>query len=281
MIFNTYILPLLLHGSETWTVGVRFKTKIAGAYTRVVRFVRGYRVFDYASRVRNEVLFNGFKRIEVELLKRRLRFAGHVARSGDTPAAALLFAKNRVKRQGAPRLTYPKQLLKDMTPRPSRSPLQGEGVQPQTYAELFLVMQDRDLWNQKVEFLAKAEMQALRYPKQVERAHILPLGTGRGRKRERSGVTQAALAARARYSLKRISQLVCPFPPCMRKGCSVHCTRCEQLLSLHPDSVYLRCMLCSRSDASECVGWTRVHAEQRADAYVCRDCTRVKRDLVV
>eukprot|EP01059_Diplonema_ambulator_P032301 TRINITY_DN627_c0_g5_i1.p1 TRINITY_DN627_c0_g5~~TRINITY_DN627_c0_g5_i1.p1 ORF type:complete len:165 (+),score=1.76 TRINITY_DN627_c0_g5_i1:88-582(+) len=57
-----------------------------------------------------------------------------------------------------------------------------------------------------------------------------------------------------------ISELVCPFPLRVQKGCSVHCMRCEHF-TLHPDSVYLRCLQCSRSDA--------------CTHHVCKDCTRV------
>ena len=68
-------------------------TMISGTYTQMVRYVKNVRVHSAATAVSNSALFEGFNRIEDYLLKRRLTFAGHCARSKQ-PIADLMLALN-------------------------------------------------------------------------------------------------------------------------------------------------------------------------------------------
>ena len=87
-IFRTAVEPVLLYGSETWTMKESAIRGIDGVYTRMLR-----RVFNisWRSHTPNTILYGNIPPISTTLKQRRLRFAGHIHRLHDQPAHDLLF----------------------------------------------------------------------------------------------------------------------------------------------------------------------------------------------
>ena len=144
--------------------------KIKGAYTGMVRYILGVRV--YSRETRSEPLLRGFPKIEAVQLHRRLRFAGHLWRSREI-GKDLLFAKSPASykpRRGGHFLTYPRQLEKD-------TGMSGDALRR--------CMEDREAWDALV--TAKvAELKAVyQQPASVKvRTRIPEIGEGRGRRRK-------------------------------------------------------------------------------------------------
>ena len=78
-IYKTVIRPVMLYGSETWTMLENDTRKAATAETRMLRWSTGKTLKD---RVRNEVTLAKVKvrKIEDKLRAQRLRWFGHVER---------------------------------------------------------------------------------------------------------------------------------------------------------------------------------------------------------
>ena len=82
-IFKSVVLPTLLYGSETWTPVASHIKRLQGFMMRCLRVILGVSVRDKRrnTELRAEA---GLERVEVILLRRRLRWLGHVARMDST-----------------------------------------------------------------------------------------------------------------------------------------------------------------------------------------------------
>ena len=130
LLFKSYVVPIFLSGAETWFVGKELLADVTGAYTCMVRHVRNMKVYSRDTRLCNKDLYGEhFPRIEALLQKKRLRFAGHCARSAH-PVSRVFFAEtSRGKRPGRPLLSM-------------RSVLQAD-LGMKDAAEILEMMQDR------------------------------------------------------------------------------------------------------------------------------------------
>ncbi|KAH7706674.1 hypothetical protein AAVH_26088 [Aphelenchoides avenae] len=81
-LFNSTVLPALLYGCETWTLTKRQEDKLSTTERAMERRVLGIAMWDQE---RNEAVREqtGFADAVVEARKRKLRWAGHVARRDD------------------------------------------------------------------------------------------------------------------------------------------------------------------------------------------------------
>ncbi|KAH7695018.1 reverse transcriptase [Aphelenchoides avenae] len=81
-LFNTTVLPALLYGCETWTLTKRHEEKLSVTERAMERRVLGLTMWDQE---RNEAVREktGFIDAVAEARKRKLRWAGHVARRDD------------------------------------------------------------------------------------------------------------------------------------------------------------------------------------------------------
>ena len=86
-IFRTAVEPVLLYGSETWSLKVSDSRAIDGVYTRMLRRVCN---ISWKSHTPNTELYGKIPKLSATIM-RRLRFAGHLARHDDQPANYLLF----------------------------------------------------------------------------------------------------------------------------------------------------------------------------------------------
>eukprot|EP01059_Diplonema_ambulator_P002885 TRINITY_DN1248_c1_g2_i1.p1 TRINITY_DN1248_c1_g2~~TRINITY_DN1248_c1_g2_i1.p1 ORF type:complete len:924 (+),score=214.76 TRINITY_DN1248_c1_g2_i1:37-2772(+) len=213
-IFRTVVLSIFLYASETWTVGEALLVKIKGAYTNMVRYVRGVRVHSEETRVSNAELMEGFPSVEALLLSRRLRFAGHCWRS-DQPVKHLLFEPCRgKKKRGRGILTYPKVLEKDT----------GLGQD-----ELQDLMEDRAAWDAFVKQKVGEVSQVV-----VSKPRTTTRDT-RGRKMLQGEIAASTLLMRKKNARKKVDELVCG--TCLQKGCTEHCQDCAS----HHDPVDATC----------------------------------------
>ncbi|KAH7666357.1 hypothetical protein AAVH_43283, partial [Aphelenchoides avenae] len=99
-LFNTTVLPALLYGCETWTLTKRQEDKLSTTERAMERRVLGITMWDQE---RNEAVRErtGFADAVMEARKRKLRWAGHVARRDDgrwTKAATAWKPKKKAPR---------------------------------------------------------------------------------------------------------------------------------------------------------------------------------------
>ncbi|KAJ9468034.1 hypothetical protein DIPPA_34526 [Diplonema papillatum] len=80
-LFRCLVLSIFLAGAEAWVVGTELRADEIGAYTCMVRYVKGIKVYSRDTRVKNSELMVGFPRIGAVLQEKRLRFAAHCMRS--------------------------------------------------------------------------------------------------------------------------------------------------------------------------------------------------------
>ena len=78
-IFKSLVLPVLLYGSETWTLNSELKRRINSFGTKCLRRIMGYRWYD---RVPNQRLLQetDSRHISCIVRERQLRLYGHVVR---------------------------------------------------------------------------------------------------------------------------------------------------------------------------------------------------------
>ena len=82
-LFKTVVLSTLLYGSETWAPIATHIKCLQGFIMKCVRVILGVTKWD---KKRNAELraMAGLERVEVMLMRRRLRWLGHVARMEET-----------------------------------------------------------------------------------------------------------------------------------------------------------------------------------------------------
>ena len=78
-LFRALVLPVLLYGSETWSIGARERGRLNSFSTRALRRIMGYRWDDFVTneRVLREA---GMSQVTCMIRQRQLRLFGHVAR---------------------------------------------------------------------------------------------------------------------------------------------------------------------------------------------------------
>ena len=95
-LLNTCVLPVLLYGSETWTLSANLSRRLDAFHRSCLRFILGVRWFH---RVSNDELYRRVRdptTISTRVRRGRLRLLGHVARLGeDVPANQVLQAASR------------------------------------------------------------------------------------------------------------------------------------------------------------------------------------------
>ena len=106
-VFRTAVEPILLYGSETWTLTEIFKRSLDGFYTRMLRKVLNIN-WKTHGKITNKKLYGSIPPVSSTIRQRRLRFAGHIQRHDDQPVHKLIFWNPRhgMRYQGKPRLTY-------------------------------------------------------------------------------------------------------------------------------------------------------------------------------
>ena len=85
--FRTLVEPILLYGSETWTMTRAMERSIDGCYTNLLKRVQNLNWVDHPTLAQ---IYNGLPRISETLSSRRLRFSGHCLRAKEEIISDLL-----------------------------------------------------------------------------------------------------------------------------------------------------------------------------------------------
>ena len=129
--FLSTVEPVLLYGSETWTLTSKQQQRLDGTYTNMLRRVKNISWRDHATLNR---IYGKLPRVSAKLTQRRVQFAGHCYRAEDEIISSLLFWKPSAPNRSN-RLTYPDVIARDT------------GIQVQ---DLPVAMAHRSVWKSVV-----------------------------------------------------------------------------------------------------------------------------------
>ena len=136
-LFQATIQPILLYGSETWTLSSRQQKRLDGAYTSLLR--RAQNISWRQHKTLREI-YCGLPRISNIVRKRRVRFAGHCYRASNEAVSSLVLWKPaHVTRKRGRKLSYPDVIARD------------SGIEVQ---DLATAMSDRPTWKSIVESIS-------------------------------------------------------------------------------------------------------------------------------
>uniref|UniRef100_A0A8D8LKZ5 Craniofacial development protein 2 n=2 Tax=Cacopsylla melanoneura TaxID=428564 RepID=A0A8D8LKZ5_9HEMI len=117
-IYQTYFVPILTYGSETWTVKRKEESRIQAAEMKFLRSTVGKTRRD---RIRNENIRSmvGTEKLQNRIEKTRLRWYGHVKRMDDNRIAKKMLELKieGVRSKGRPRMRYRDMISSDMNKR--------------------------------------------------------------------------------------------------------------------------------------------------------------------
>jgi len=89
-IFRTLILPILLYGSETWTLSAKQQKQIDGTYTRLLMRVKN---LSWKHHPNKKQIYGNLPPISQLIKKRRVQFAGHCFRASNEMASSFILWK--------------------------------------------------------------------------------------------------------------------------------------------------------------------------------------------
>ena len=131
-IFQTLVEPVLLYGSETWTLTKQLERSLDGCYTRLLRAALN---ISWMDKVPNTELYGDIPKVTSKISDRRLRTAGHYHRHPEEAANKFLLWVPKHGSSGARNKTYVQLLLEDT------------GVE--NTSELACLMEDRNDWKSR------------------------------------------------------------------------------------------------------------------------------------
>ena len=108
-LFRSVIEPILMYGSETWTLTTKQKKHLDGTYTNLLRRVQDIHWTQHAT---IEDIYRGLPKISSKLIQRRVQFAGHCYRAEDEIISSLLLWTPPGPNHSN-RLTYPGVISRD------------------------------------------------------------------------------------------------------------------------------------------------------------------------
>ena len=127
-LFRVTIEPILLYGSETWTLSARQHRRLDGCYTRLLRRVLN---LSWKSHPSLNDIYGDLPRISSLIRKRRVQFAGHCARASDELISSFVLWKHPSSHRRSRKLTFP-----DIISRDTAIPKE----------DLLAAMTDREYW---------------------------------------------------------------------------------------------------------------------------------------
>jgi len=277
LIFDSLVLSIYTYGMEAWTISPKLLTKISGAYTQMVRYVKNVRVHSAATAVSNAVLFEGFIHIEDYLLKRRLTFAGHCARSKQ-PIADLMLAcnpTNNSKRWTA--TNYAARLVKDVIdviPAVYLATIRNKPFL--THESLRQCMLNRDVWHDTVSAALAKQTLSRTHAEKVKRTQARCSRAPRKALLPYNELKDPA--GRDRNLRKSVAARLCRHPGCGIK-CVLHCLQCNGSLAdhqHHPTAPPTACHLCRLLLSPSCPQPDIERFEDQdipaGHAFLCNDC---------
>ena len=127
-IFRVLIEPILLYGSETWTLSARQQRRLDGCYTRLLMRVLN---LSWRNHPTLEIIYRDLPRVSTLVCKRRVQFAGHCARASDELVSSFVLWRHPSSKNRSRKLTFPDRIKRD-TEIPEEN--------------LLGAMQDREYW---------------------------------------------------------------------------------------------------------------------------------------
>ena len=128
-IFKTLIEPILLYGSETWTLTSKQQQRVDGTYTRLLMRVKN---ISWKRHPTKQQIYNNLTPVSNIIKRRRIQFAGHCFRASNEMASKfVLWKPNRSGRRNSRKMTYPDVIAKDT------------GI---SFQDLGGAMGDREVW---------------------------------------------------------------------------------------------------------------------------------------
>ena len=128
-IFKTLIEPILLYGSETWTLTSKQQQRVDGTYTRLLMRVKN---ISWKRHPTKQQIYNNLTPVSNIIKRRRIQFAGHCFRASNEMASKfVLWKPNRSGRRNSCKTTYPDVIAKDT------------GI---SFQDLGGAMGDREVW---------------------------------------------------------------------------------------------------------------------------------------
>jgi hypothetical protein len=262
ILFNSLVLEIFLYGCTTWTLRVSDMRLLTGSYTRMVRYVLQKKVYNYNTRISNDILLEGFHDLEREIVRRRLVFAGECARAPKQYISVILLAES-TKTGAGHHTTYTSMLMKCTGL--SLKELDVYLMNPEPEAMVDLLDRAMHIITEKRTKLANKV-----------RIHIKDLVPGR--RKPVADLKAGSLEGRHRFDDKRINQLVCCHKTCSQKVCAC----CQQCETRHHLANLIRCLCCGRGTGKMCMKKgleeERPHYEYylKTLKFVCVDCYKLK-----
>ena len=107
-IFKAAIEPILLYGSETWTLSKRLEKRLDGTYTRLLMRVQN---LSWRSHPTKQLIYRNVPSVSTIVKARRVQFAGHCYRAENEVISSILLWKPSQRRGRS--LSYPSVISRD------------------------------------------------------------------------------------------------------------------------------------------------------------------------
>ena len=150
-LYKTYIEPVLLYNSETWSLTTKQEESLDSFHRRLLRIVLNIR---YPKIISSKKLYNITKEtpLSTKIKKRRLALFGHILRlDPDTPAQkALQYYMTPHKRPaGRPPLTWIAVITKDITKTLKHHNIK-KPLTKKSLEKLSVIAKDSSLWRREI-----------------------------------------------------------------------------------------------------------------------------------
>jgi hypothetical protein len=89
-IFKTLIEPILLNGSETWTLSSKLQKRVDGTYTRLLMRIKN---ISWKQHPTKQQIYNNLPQVSKIIKRRRVQFAGHCFRASKEMASNFVLWK--------------------------------------------------------------------------------------------------------------------------------------------------------------------------------------------
>ena len=109
--FRACVEPVLLYGSETWTVNKAFQKRIDGCYTRLLMRAQN---LSWKKHPTKKDIYGGLSPLSTIIAQRRARFAGHCMRAGDEIISKVLPLRLQQASRGRRPQTFPDIVAQDV-----------------------------------------------------------------------------------------------------------------------------------------------------------------------
>ena len=140
-VFKSTIEPILMYGSETWSLTKKFEKQLDGTYTRLLRRVKNLSWREHPTKA---TIYGSLNPISLLLKAKRVQFAGHCFRASSEVISSLLLWKPMRVVQRSRKFTFPDMISRDT----------GLDLR-----DLSTAMRDRDSWRQRVQSIVSTAVE--------------------------------------------------------------------------------------------------------------------------